>query len=381
MSLHLRDFYGDLTLDLARAPGFQNVEHNDSIYERSPVIEAGVFDPLYNTLEREYRQFQIYDRDREKTIVDEQVDSDYLDLKDKGIELPTDTHLTFRVRDLIQPSHRGDYTSPWQEIHVKTVPFETGEPETPEGEILGTGEYLQGPEYQALGEHIASEFEIRRKSDETLVYSTSKDGDSLQSLLLPVEDLESGTNYQWRVRYESSEQGWLEWSDWVVFTSAHMEKPSASSPSGDEFINLGQSLYGSSPSVTSGELNHTQTQWQIFVRNASEPIWTDTNDSRSITPSFEEFNENEEFEWRVRYHDSVWGWSQWSDRSQFKIPLVKPPEPVSPADGEEGFEEEDIELEVEDLELVGDSPDPDEIEWELYNKDTGEKVWSKTEEF
>ena len=386
MTLYLHNFYTDQTLDIARAPKITFPEHYEYVYERNPVIEASGFDPLFEDLERDYRQFQIRllngDWDNEDDLLfDETVDGDTFSLSDVDDELPTDTTLALRVRDVVKDGIYGYKYSPWYEVYFKTVPFETGAPQTPEGEIIGTDEHLEGPSYHAKGEHIESEFEIRRKSDEQLVHASSKDEGDLEILTLPADDLEPGTNYQWRVRYKSSDQGWLEWTEWTTFTSAHVEEPEASSPRGNNFISLGQTLYGSSPSVSSGDMNHDKTQWEIFVRGSSEPLWTETNVARSITPPFEEFNESLEFEWRVRYHDSVWGWSQWSERAQFKIPLVKQPEAISPADGEEDVRGPYVTLEASDFEVDGDDGRLEIIEWRVIDKDTGEEVFFKREDY
>ena len=291
-----------------------------------------------------------------------------------------------------QVRHQGE-TWGWSSWSSK-ITFNTPSVATPSanspsgGSEIGDGDNLQSSSLSVNGDspdHDASEWEIFIDGNSSALWDDTTGAST--SRTIPISELDEGTDYEWRVRLRDANWGWSDWSSRSSFTTAYIETPTNQSPTDGTTISSDSSdrtLSASSFSVSSGSDTHAESQWYLQNSTTGEVLWENVSSSSDLTSRTVDMSELEgdcTYEWQVRYRGSTWGWSDWSSKSTFSTPKVEQPTNETPSDGEEGFEGGDIELEVEDLELVGDSLEPEEIEWELYNKDTGEKVWSKTEEF
>ena len=266
--------------------------------------------------------------------------------------------------------------SDWSE-KAYFITAETPEPEyeTPEGEELGTGDYLKTSSYDKDDEHLATEFEIRRKSDGEIVSSSVKESGELTRLELPGEDLDPGKNYQWRARFKGDNWGWGEYSDWRTFHTPVLSTPSGDAPRGGADVDHSDEFEVSGVDVSSGELSIEKTEWQIFTKDGENPyVEVEAGDVRSIGIPAEELDKFTEYRWRMRFYDAKWGYSSWSEKLDFKTSHVETPELLSPEDGTQVTSDEQSRT-LEASAFSGGSGSHDMSEWYLLDKDSGELIW------
>lgn len=68
--------------------------------------------------------------------------------------------------------------------------------------------------------HASSDWEVRKASDDSVVWSSSNDAANKTSVAIPVGKLVVSTAYKWRVRYTGAKYGQSQWSDYSSFTTA-----------------------------------------------------------------------------------------------------------------------------------------------------------------
>ena len=66
---------------------------------------------------------------------------------------------------------------------------------------------------------VSADWEVRKVSDDSLVYSSYGDTSNLTSIAVPPGNLELNTQYKWRVRYTGAKYGNSEWSVYRNFTT------------------------------------------------------------------------------------------------------------------------------------------------------------------
>jgi|GEM_PF-5180812 len=172
--------------------------------------------------------------------------------------------------------------------------------------------------------HVNSRFQVINASTGDVVVDT--DGQSLgatTSFIVGAGDLESGTQYNWRVRYEGEELGWSGWSNTASFVIeiTKVDTPSTVSPEdGATNVSVRPTLVSSSFSTTNLDVDHDDTQFRILEPGTTNEI----RNSGPLGPVTEwlvptntlEFGERS-YDWQVRHRGEGQDWTPWSEPSRF----------------------------------------------------------------
>lgn len=146
--------------------------------------------------------------------------SENLDSHQVEMDLLADTEYKWRARDTIrETSYRtmwsveGTFTVTASGIATPTVTFSTGQ--DPVAMISTPG--FEGSAYSGPGIHLRTSWQVKRNSDDAIVYEDIESTD-LNSTVMPFGILVESTGYSVRMRHHSNE-GVSAWSDWVTFTT------------------------------------------------------------------------------------------------------------------------------------------------------------------
>jgi 6-phosphogluconolactonase (cycloisomerase 2 family) len=197
-------------LDIIRAPEITSPTEGSTVSNLTPQISGSTFAAVYFIDTRDYRQFQVdvAAGDFTSPVIDEQANTDSYTV---ATTLDTDANYKVRIRDVAITGAE----SPWSEVVSFATPNITvnaptltvqGAPSSVEkSPTLTTSSFSTTP---AGGDtHAATDWEVRKTSDNSLVYSSLNDSANLTSIKVPVGNLQVSTSYLFRARHVGTTYG------------------------------------------------------------------------------------------------------------------------------------------------------------------------------
>ncbi|MBN1902011.1 hypothetical protein JW926_11875 [Candidatus Sumerlaeota bacterium] len=196
--------------------------------------------------------------------------------------------------------------------HLAASPYQDPDP----------GDFQRTSEWRILADPSA-------QGTSLIIYTTRLSSGALTALSLPEGILNYQSAYSWQVRYQDNHNSWSAWSDLTSFhTQGEIihhppQKPENWNPSPDqEGVSLTPRLVGSPfRDEDAGEFL-TGAEWRIIRKTYSntEPVYNSglisISDTMHRVPSGY-LNENETYDWQVRYRDSRGVYSEWSQETRF----------------------------------------------------------------
>jgi hypothetical protein len=169
-----------------------------------PTIEGTAYSPVYSIDARDYRQFQVdlLSGDFSSPVVDEQVDADNFTLT---TPLATDTDFKVRIRDVSVTGAESEFSTV---VAFKTADISVNEPtltvegapnDVPETPELTTSAFDTTPTGEDT--HAATDWEVRKTTDNSLVFSSLNDTVNLLSITVPAGNLDEDEEYLFRARH------------------------------------------------------------------------------------------------------------------------------------------------------------------------------------
>jgi hypothetical protein len=169
-----------------------------------PTIEGSAYAPIYSVDARDFRQFQIdvASGDFSDPVVDEQVDADNFTLT---TPLATDTDFKVRIRDVSVTGAESEFSTV---VAFKTADISVNEPtltvegapnDVPETPELTTSAFDTTPTGEDT--HAATDWEVRKTTDNSLVFSSLNDTVNLLSIVIPAGNLDEDEEYLFRARH------------------------------------------------------------------------------------------------------------------------------------------------------------------------------------
>ncbi|MCX7045066.1 MAG: dockerin type I domain-containing protein [Candidatus Sumerlaeota bacterium] len=154
--------------------------------------------------------------------------------------------------------------------------------------------------------------------------------DTLTTFSVPAGILENDQIYDWRVSYYFTETGWSEWSYDTTFTTRL--SPGLKPINLDPFdtavdVPLTPTLSASDLTSTDSGNLHDQSQWQVYQLMSidtytfdSFPVYDIITSDALISVSLPEgvLDHSALYSWRVAYHFSKTGWTDWSEATVFR---------------------------------------------------------------
>jgi 6-phosphogluconolactonase (cycloisomerase 2 family) len=187
-----------------RTPSVTSPTEGQSDISPTPTIEGTPYAPVYSVDARDFRQFQIdvAAGDFSDPVVDEQVDADNFTLT---TPLATDTDFKVRIRDVSVTGAESEFSTV---VAFKTADITVNQPtltvegapnDVPETPELTTSAFDTTPTGEDT--HAATDWEVRKTSDNSLVFSSLDDTVNLLSITVPLGNLEEDTEYLFRARH------------------------------------------------------------------------------------------------------------------------------------------------------------------------------------
>jgi hypothetical protein len=135
--------------------------------------------------------------------------------------------------------------------------------------------------------HISTDWVVVDQSTGNAAWESLEDAINLNGVILPLNTLTEGTQYEFRVRYH----GQITSSDWSTVISlveqvfidtptlTVVESPGSGNPNGDP---LQFTIFGSSFNVSQGTDTHQSTDWQIYNSDGTTLLWESLNDTVNL---------------------------------------------------------------------------------------------------
>ncbi len=191
-------------IDEIRAPSITSPTEGSTISNLTPEISGSTFAAVYSIDTRDYRQFQVdvAAGDFTSPVIDEQANTDSYTVV---ATLNADANYKVRVRDVATTGTK----SPWSEVVSFATPNITVNAPTLTVEGAPSS-VLESPELTASAfsttpadgdTHAATDWEVRKTSDNSLVYSALNDTSNLLSITVPAGNLVANTEYLFRTRH------------------------------------------------------------------------------------------------------------------------------------------------------------------------------------
>ncbi|MCX6000573.1 MAG: fibronectin type III domain-containing protein, partial [Chloroflexi bacterium] len=187
--------------------------------------------------------------------------------------------------------------------------------------------------------HRASQWQIATNStfgSDYLVYDSSFETGVLTNVTVPSGILRTGTLYFWRVRYADSQFDWSAWSSYTDFTTMTNQPPSqpwnVQPADGSTDVPTVVTLEGGLFSDAEGEA-HRASQWQVATDSAFSDgsiAYESGSNTLDLTTIDVTLHSGTLYFWRVRYQDTSYDWSLWSNYTNFTTaPPHAPGKPVN----------------------------------------------------
>lgn len=175
------------------------------------VLEASAYAPLYSSDTRNYREFQIAtnaDTTFASPVFSTQVNANTVNITPT---LSVSTAYRWRCRDVANTGVESDwmtvqtFTTKNLSVVTPTVSV-SGFPSTVNrAPLISTAAYATTPENTAT--HLSTSWEIRKTSDDSLVWSSYNDTANLLSIQVPFNVLTTSTQYYFRAKHNSTIYG------------------------------------------------------------------------------------------------------------------------------------------------------------------------------
>jgi hypothetical protein len=174
-------------------------------------LEASPYAPLYSVNERLYRTFQVTtpaDTAFSSPVFSLNVDADTT-LIDPA--LTEDTNFIWRCRDVSEEGIDSDWMTTQSfltkdySVNTPTVTVEGSPSSVNQSPLITLSAYTTSPDQTAT--YASTDWEVRRVSDDVLVFSSYGDTVNVSSILVPPGSLDTSTEYAFRGRYNSTIYG------------------------------------------------------------------------------------------------------------------------------------------------------------------------------
>jgi hypothetical protein len=199
-------FVGATAEDFAeiRTPSVTLPTEGQSDILPTPTIEGTPYAPVYSVDARDFRQFQIdvAAGDFSNPVVDEQDDADNFTVT---TPLNTDTDFKVRIRDVSVTGAKSEFSTV---VAFKTADISVNEPtltvegapnDVPETPELTTSAFDTTPTGEDT--HAATDWEVRKTIDNSLVFSSLNDTVNLLSITVAAGNLDEDEEYLFRARH------------------------------------------------------------------------------------------------------------------------------------------------------------------------------------
>ena len=193
-----------VTLDDIRTPTITSPTEGSIVNSFNPEIVGTAYAPLYSADARNYRQFQVdvAAGDFSAPVTDEQANTDSRTL---ATQLASSTAYKARIRDVPTIAAASDwsivvaFSTPAVMVNAPTLTVEGAPSSVDKSPTLTTSAFSTTPPNGDT--HAATDWEIRKTSDNSLVYSSLNDATNLLSIRVPPGNLEVSTEYLFRARH------------------------------------------------------------------------------------------------------------------------------------------------------------------------------------
>jgi hypothetical protein len=188
--------------------------------------------------------------------------------------------------------------------------------------------------------HAASQWQIAASPGEygSPVFDSSHGvGSGLTSTVISSGNLNPGTTYYWRVRYQDSRGAWSEWSEESSFTTQSTPEDSTENRPPDRPVCVspenGADDVSTTPTLESSAFHDPDTgdaqaasQWQITAKagDYEDPAVDRLDRLSSMGFPSQALSPDTTYYWRVRHQDAHGAWSEWSEESSFTTKAGEP---------------------------------------------------------
>ena len=228
-------------------------------------------------------------------------------------QLPKNTNLVFKVR--YNSSIYG--SSNWVEVNAKTLDIYVQDPVlTVAGApnsltlspALSTSAFVV---VNGTASHVSSDWEIRKVSDNSLVWSSI--GNTTSKTSITPSGLQTTTQYKIRVKHNSNLYGS---SNWVEVTGTtlniYVENPTITVTGTPNGVPKNPTISGSAFSVMNGTDTHESTDYQAIRVSDGVVVWESLNNTVNKTSiRTGDLVESTAYIFKMRYKGTTYGYSQW----------------------------------------------------------------------
>ena len=219
-------------------------------------------------------------------------------------------------------------TSAWTEVTAKTLDIYVKNPiltvaGAPDGLTLSPA--LTASAFVVVNgtaNHISSDWEIRKVSDNSLIWSSI--GDTTNKTSISASGLEILTQYKVRVKYNSDLYGSSSWVEVIGTTlNIYVVTPTLTVQGQPLGIGKNPTLTTSAFTVYNGSDTHTSTDYQILKNSDGSLVWESLgNTLNKLTINSGDLVETTEYRFRARHNSANYGSSEWVEvigttKSQF----------------------------------------------------------------
>ena len=291
------------TLDVAGAP---------SSVTLTPLLTGGAFN-VYNGSDTHIStDWQVLNASDNSVVWESLNDTQNLLSITTGT-LPIDTDLVFRVR------YKGAVygSSAWVVVSAKTLNMYVQDPVlTVAGypDSLTLSPALSASAFEivnGIANHISSDWEIRKVSDDSVAWSSI--GDTVNKTSITASGLDILTQYKIRVKYNSDLYGSSNWIEVTGTTlNIYVENPTITVEGTQDEVPKNPTISGSAFSVMNSTDTHESTDYQVIRVSDGVVVWEsleNTVNKTSIRTG--DLVESTAYIFKMRYKGTTYGYSQW----------------------------------------------------------------------
>lgn len=383
---------GDQLIEI-RAPRPLAPINNETSYSVRPTLVGSPYAAIVSIDERAVREFQITlggDTEFNSVIYTYSSNSDEFEVTD---ELSINTSYLWRCRDTSERgyvsswSDAGEFTVPEGIISQPTVNIHSDENinSTFEAPHFVTSTYLN--EFDS-SPHTSTDWVIRTAGTEDIAFISLSNATDLESIIIPVGNLEPSTNYEIRAKHRT---GTIEspWSEWTIFTTEnsfdYIEKPVVYyDGSLTQVSTVGATFTGSTFKKTatfaanssSIPLEHMTSTWEVVNIDTGSTV--ETNEGSQILTEYiigTTLLNNVNYRIRVKYNSQRFGDSAWSDWVDFNAEQSIDAPVVSTTETTNGFPSGGV---FQSTEFNGINETHVSSDWEVRNFNTDVIEWESS---
>lgn len=296
----------------------------------APLFKADPYACQIATDARAYREFQIAAKtgSYDKPVKTKQINEDTWQYDST---LDPNTEYKWRVRDV----SAWGAVSAWASAEFKTI--ESAGIVTPTMTVQGSPSdvpedpILTGSAFSTIGvstTHKSTDWQVVKKSDQSVVWEVDNDGSNLTSIQMPKEKLDVLTEYEFKVRYHGANDLTSEWGSATATTKAEFAfvvTPTVTIATGTTNVQATPTFTASEPALNEGKINHTKTDWIITESNNPQvETWSSKDDTvnlTSITVPSGKLKVSKTYTLKVRYYDATL--DAWSNYGSVEFTTAK----------------------------------------------------------